>query len=64
MPKPVLSTCKAIEGPFFLLTPQEERRCFDKLSTNGTGMSRFDGNHPFSTNNRSPAKAGVHVGQR
>jgi hypothetical protein len=24
-----------VEGPFFLLTPQEEGRCFDKLSTNG-----------------------------
>ncbi|WP_286749548.1 hypothetical protein, partial [Sphingopyxis sp. SCN 67-31] len=22
-------------GPFFLLAPQEEGRCFDKLSTNG-----------------------------
>ena len=32
--KPVLSTCKAVEGPFFLLTPQEERRCFDRLGTN------------------------------
>ncbi len=24
-----------VEGPFFLLTRQEEGRCFDKLSTNG-----------------------------
>jgi hypothetical protein len=27
-----------VEGPFFSLTPYEEGRCFDKLSTNGLSL--------------------------
>jgi hypothetical protein len=31
-----------VEGPFFLLPPHEEGRCFDKLSTNGIEGSVLD----------------------
>ena len=71
--KPVLSTCKAVEGPFFLLTPQEERRCFDRLGTNDR-KSDADLMHDslrsvgiqslsprYCIKPCSPAKAGVHL---
>ena len=35
------SVCpELVEGPFFLLNPQGEERCFDKLSTNGERVAR------------------------